>query len=208
MSVLTQNNLLPFRQIAESEVINLFALDGTGLNGQLVALVTGNQDPATSDGSYAGGVAVGASFANAFSLRHLVTRRVRATQAGDTKFNTLGITTHTTAEYDENGRKLTLENANDTKERGFVPSGQAVPIAARGIVTLKLSQIIGTPIAGYPAVISTGGNGKVEVLDPSVTSIRATMTGAGTYSGHQIIGKFISNSGSAFGGYAQLKLEL
>jgi hypothetical protein len=208
MSVLLQGNLLPFRVASEAETINLFALEGTGLNGTLVSLVTGSQDPNSSAGTYAGGIQVGASFANVTSLRHLVTRRVRPSQPGDS-YNVLGVTLHTVAEYDENGRKLILEKRDDTLERGFVASGQAVPILARGILTIKSGQCVGNPIAGYPLFNSATVNGKMDVVAPTVANLLSLATGGGTYSGSQYIGKCLSSATvSGFGSYFQFKLEL
>lgn len=197
MSVLTQSNLLPFRQYNESEVVNLFALDGTGLNGLFVTLVTGTNDPANSAGSY-GSVNVGASYANATSLRHLVTRTVKPSVATDMASQILGVTLHTVAEVDENGNKLINWPAAHAAERGYVVSGQAVPILKRGIITLKKSQITGTPIPGYLAV--PAANGTVGVATPG--------DNVATASGMNIIGRWISTTGSAFGGYAQLDVQL
>jgi len=207
MSILTDGNLLPFRQYDPAEVINWYALDGTGLNGQLVALQTGNQDPALSAGQYTT-QAVAAAFTNVTSYRYNTPRRVRPTQAGDTRYNTLGITLHTTALTDENGNLLANQPYDKTLDRGFVQTGFATPILSRGIVTLKLSQIIGTPFPGYVAVVSTGGAGKVEAVNPAGAIAGQLATGGYTYTGSQIVGKWLSYSGSAFGGYAQLKLEL
>lgn len=208
MSYLTDNNTMPWRQYAEAEVLNIWALDGTGLNGQLVAMQTGNQDPALSPGGYLT-QAVAASFTNVASYRYNNPRRVRPTIAGDTRYNTVGMTLHTTAVNDENGNPLVGQPFERTLERGFVQTGFTVPVLARGVVTLKNTQIIGTPFPGYIAVISTGGAGKVEAISNAGGAIfNAFFTGNLTYSGHQIVGKFLSYSGSAFGGYAQLKLEL
>jgi len=207
MSLLTDNNLLPYRQYDEVEVINRFALQGTGLNGQLVALLTGNQDPANSAGSYLNQAPL-AAFTNVGNYKYNTLRRVRPTQAGDTRFNTIGITLHTTAVYDENGNPLISQPYDKTLERGFVQTGFAVPILKRGVITLKTSQIIGTPFPGYAAVISTGGGGTVEAVNPVGAALGGFLTGAATYSGVQVIGKFLSYSGSAFGGYAELAIDL
>ena len=201
-SILNQGKLLPFRQKAEAEVINWYSLNGTGLNGTFVALETGNQDPANGDG-YVAGSSVGASYTNIESNRYEVKRKVRAVASGDTKFNSLGVTLYTTAEYDENGNKLILQPREARTERAFILSGEAVPVLARGIVTLKSDAYVGTPIPGHVGVAYTGGGGKVEVVDPATLPI----TGKGITSDH-VLGKFISTSGSAFGGYAQFKLEL
>ena len=207
MSLLTDGNLLPFRQFDPADVLNMFALQGTGLNGQLVAILTGNQDPANSAGQYTT-LPVASSWTNVTSYRYNNPRRVRPTQAGDTQYNAIGMTLHTTAVYDENGNLLANMPYDQTLERGFVQTGFTVPILTRGVVTLKLSQIIGTPFPGYVAVISTGGNGLVEAVNPVGTTLGGFLTGTNTYTGNQIIGKWLSYSGSAFGGYAQLKLSL
>lgn len=207
MSLLTDGNLLPFRQYDPSEVLNWYALDGTGLNGQLVALATGNQDPAASAGQYTT-QGVAASYTNVTSYRYNTIRRVRPTQAGDTAYNTLGITLHTTAIYDENGNLLANMPYDQTLERGFVQTGFAVPILTRGVVTLKSSQIIGIPIPGYVGVISTGGQGKIEVINPALLVGFGVTGNAFQYSGSQIVGKWLSTSGSAFNGYAQFKIQL
>lgn len=207
MSYLTDSNTLPNRQYAEAEVLQYWALDGTGLAGQLVALQTGSQDLALNAGAYTT-QAVAASFTNVISYRYNNPRRVRATQAGDTRYNTIGITLHTTAVYDENGNPLVGQPYDRTLERGFVQTGFTVPVLARGIVTLKNSLIVGTAFPGYAAVISTGGLGRVEAINPAGAVQGQLLTGGFTYSGNQVIGKFLSYSGSAFGGYAQLKLEL
>ncbi len=208
MSILTDGNLLPWRQFSPADVLNLFALNGTGLNGQLVAIQTGAQDPANSAGAYTT-QAVAASYTNVTSFTYNSPRRVRPTQAGDTIYNTIGVTLHTTAVYDENGNPLRNQPMDQTLERGFVQTGFVTPILTRGIITIKQSQIIGVGFPGYVGVISTGGNGTIEAINPSATSITfANASGINTYSGQQIVGKFLSYSGSAFGGYYQFKLDL
>jgi hypothetical protein len=197
MSVLTQSNLLPFRQYAEAEVVNLFSLDGTGLAGQFVSIPTGANDPADSAGSY-GSISVGASYANATSLRHLVTRKVEPTDATDDKYSTLGVTLHTTAEYDENGNRLINMPSDMTYERGFVVSGQAVPVLKRGLITIKKSQVTNTAYPGYVGVPAAAGG--ITALNPT------DLAGIGT--GTKVLGKFISTSGSAFGGYYQFLVGL
>lgn len=201
-SILDQGNLLPFRQFSEYEVINWYSLNGTGKNGLFVALETGNQNPANGDG-YIAGSSIGASYTNIESNRYEVKRKVRATTSGDTKFNTLGATLYTIAEYDENGQKLILQPKDARVERAFGLSGEAVPVLTRGVVTLKSDSYVGTPIPGYVGIAYTGGGGKVEVVNPS--SLPDTGRGL-TVS--NVLGKFVSSSGSAFGGYAQFKIEL
>lgn len=211
MSLLTDGNLLPFRQYAEAEVINWYALQDTGLNGQLVALVQTLQDPATSAGGYVAGTSVASAYTNVTAPRYNVTRRVRATTTSDTRFNTLGVTLHTTALTDENGIPLATLPFEKTIERGLVQSGFAVPVLARGVITLKQSQVIGAiPLPGYAGVIATGGGGKIQAINPATYNLSDAGAGVNNvYTGnYHYVGKFLSSSGSAFGGYFQFKLEL
>jgi hypothetical protein len=198
MSLLTDGNLLPFRQYNESDVINLFSLDATGLNGMLVAIQTGQQDPATSAGQYRSTSPNGVAYTNIGNYGYGTTRKVRPAIATDTKVNVLGVTLHTTAIYDENGNPLVNQPYDRTIERGFVQTGFAVPILTRGIITVKLANIVGTPFPGHAATI--GAAGAFGVANPSNTVALGT--------GLAVVGKYLSYSGSAFGGYAQIKLEL
>lgn len=207
-SQLTQGLLLPFRLYDEHDVINWYALNGTGLNGQFVALNTGGQDPSQSAGGYNGNP-VGSPYTNVISYRYTNGRTVRVTQSGDTNFNTLGITLHTTAEFDENGNKLVNWPYEHTIERGFVVSGWSVPILTRGVVTLKSTAFNGTPIPGYVGCLSTGGNGKLDVVNPANLGFGVlNVTGAGVYGGYTVVGKWLSTTGANFGGYAQFKVQL
>lgn len=196
----TQGNLFPFRQHAEAEVINFFALNGTGQNGLFVALETGQQDPADADAYTTAGL--GANYTNVYAPRFENKRKVRLATLTDTKYNAVGITLNTTAEYDANGQKLVLLPKDRRDEMGFVVSGETVPILTRGIVTLGKGAYNGTPIPGYVGVLS--GNGTITAVDPATV---LASTGAASMA-NRVVGKFISTSGSAFGGYAQFKLEL
>jgi hypothetical protein len=207
-SQLTQGNLLPFRIYDDHFVINWLSLDGTGLNGQFVALETGNQNPENSFGGYVQN-AVGASYTNVISYRYQTSRKVRPTQSGDNIYNTVGVTLHTTANFDENGNPLVNLPADRTTERGFVLSGFSVPILTDGIVTLKSAQYNGVPIPGYVGCISSGGtNGTIDVVNPSVLTSSIALSPTNVYSNFTVVGKFISSSGVNFGGYAQFKVKI
>ncbi len=198
MSLLTDGNLLPFRQYNESEVINLFSLDGTGLNGMLVAIQTGQQDPATSAGQYRSTAPNGTAFTNIGNYGYGTTRKVRAALSTDTNVNVIGVTLHTTALYDENGNLLVNQPYDKTLERGLVQTGFAVPILTRGIITVKLANISGIPYPGYAATIGNAGQFGVQNSN-NIVAIGTGLT---------VVGKFLSYSGSAFNGYAQIKLAL
>lgn len=199
--MLTSSNLMPNMQYSQSEILQFFALGSTGLAGQFVSLVTGAQNPENADGYTSN--SVGASYVNLTSNRYAVLRTVQPTSAGDTKYNTVGVTTMTTAEFDENGNKLVLQPKYYTTERGFVTSGQAVPILSRGVVMLKQGAYIGTPIPGYVGIIT--GGGQIKVQDPATIP---TSTGLFTDFHNSIAGKFLSSSGYNFGGYAQFFVQL
>lgn len=199
--MLTNSNLMPSIQYSQTEVIQFFSLGATGLAGQFVSMVTGNQNPESADGYTSNNV--GAGYTNITSTRYAVSRNVLPTSAGDTKYNTLGVTLMTSAEYDENGNKLVLQPDYYTKERGFVTSGQAVPILSRGIVMLKQNCYIGTPIPGYVGLIT--GNGQLLVQNPATLP---QSTGLFVDFHNSIAGRWLSTSGFNFGGYAQFKVEL
>lgn len=193
--MLTSSNLMPSMQYSQSEILQWFALGATGLAGQFVSMVTGNQNPENADGY--GSNSVGASYINTYAPLYGVNRTVLPSVAGDTRYNCVGITTMTTAQFDENGNKLLLQPKYYTTERGFVTTGQAVPILARGIVMLKQNCYVGTPIPGYVGVLT--GAGQISVQN------YATLP-SGFHSA--IVGKFLSTSGSNFGGYAQFFVQV
>lgn len=198
-----QGNLLPNRDYDQHEVLPYFALNQTGLNGQLVTFVTGAQDPVTSEGYLA--QQVGAAYTNTYSARFAVSRRVRPALVGDTKWEVAGITLYTTAEFDENGNRLVNMPANLTEARAFVTSGQATPIVKRGQFTAFLSQFNGTiPIAGYP-IIASGTNGGWACVSPAY----ANNTGISNL----VVGRCISNTGTyngqgVLGGFAQIEIAV
>lgn len=199
MSLLTDGNLLPSRQYSESDVLNMFSSDVTGLNGMLVAITNNsNQDPSTSMGAYANRAPNGYAVTNVGNYAYQNARKVRAAVATDTKYNVLGVTLHTTAVYDENGNLLVNQPYDKTVERGFVQTGFTVPILTRGIITVKLANIGGVPTPGYAATIGTGG--QFAVGNPADLVVIGT--------GTRVVGKYLSTSGSSFGGYAQIALSL
>jgi hypothetical protein len=200
--ILQQGNLAPFRQYDENEVVNLFSLNVTGQNGMFVSYVTGNQNPDNADGYTT--LAVGASYTNIVSTRYVNSRQVRPAAAGDTVWQVAGVTLHTTAEFDENGNKLILQPSDAVYERGYVLSGQSVPILRRGLVTLVMSQVDGIPLPGYVGIVT--GNGRISVANPTSFAI----TGLGNFT-NNVVGRFISSTGSnnysAAGGYVQFEVQ-
>lgn len=204
---ISSTNLLPNRDYDEHEVLPFYALNATGLGGQFVTFLTGGQDPLSSEGYTSQNVLGG--YTNLYSKQFQVSRKVRVAAAGDTKWEVAGVTLATTAYYDENGMPLLGMPYAHTEARGFVQTGQAVPILKRGQLTVALSQFNGTkPVAGYP-LIASGTNGGFAcvppsyILDTSVTGIRA----------NYVVGRCISDTGTyngagVLGGFAQIEVSV
>jgi hypothetical protein len=202
--------LLPLRQVNESDVVNLFALEAGSVNNSLtgvgdgdagvfVKVTTGNfdADPVGYEAnSYLGKTDyphIGYS-----SMYPTVNKTVAPATDGDVP---LGITLWETANYDENGESL-LRYPQKAKEMQAVVVGQAVPIATRGIFKLHSNAFDG-PASSYSLgggiVISAVNDGKV-----TGASITTNFTGATgeydvTYNTAAVFGTVIG-TGSRSGG--------
>jgi hypothetical protein len=199
MSVLSNSSLLPYRQYADAEVIQLYSADFTGQAGTLCTIQPANQQPGTEAGGFTTSAPLQA-FTNVGNYAYNNARKVRPSNLNDNRFQLAGISLYTVATIDENGIPLRGQPYNQTLERGFVQTGFTLPILARGIVTIKQSQVATQPAVTDIAV--AGANGQVSSLTNNSANLIYTATGA------LAIGKFISSSGIAFNGYYQLKLEL
>lgn len=198
----SSTNLFPGRDFDQHEVLPFFALNQTGLGGQLVTFLTGGQDIVGSEGY--GSAQVGANFTNIYSPLFGVNRRVRPALVGDSKWEVAGITLKTTAMFDENGNRLLNLPYTQTEARGFVQTGQAVPILKRGQLTIGLGQFNGTvPVAGYP-LLASGTNGGFACVAPSFIT---------TGNANNVVGRCISATGTyngvgVLGGIAQIEVAL
>ena len=134
--------LLPFRQYAEEDVVNLYASDGVndqvdtaqgdGDAGIFVAVSAGDYglDPIQyADSSYLGKVNYPFIGRDQYPS---VPLRVAAATSGDA---VLGVTLLQTALADENGEKL-LYYPQKKLETQSVLTGEAVPVLGKGIITL------------------------------------------------------------------------
>jgi len=170
--------LYPFRQYSEHDVINLFASDtvdstpstnGNGSAGVFVKVSAGNldQDPIT----YATNDAVLGKTDYPFigaAQYPSVPLTFTAATAGTP---VLGITLNQTLLTDENGEKL-LYNPIKRTELQSVLSGQAVPVATRGIFTLAdtaIDWVDGSMTVNNHLIISANA-GKVSGLAASAVS--------------------------------------
>lgn len=204
MSYPTINNkLISTWDHDEHEVVNLYALAGagTGLAGTLVEMVS--FDPNDTDGFDV--VAPGLEPDGTRSRRYNVKNRIQPTVSGSTKWKALGIQLNDVREYDEHGQKLVLRPELAEKNKWLL-SGDAVPVLTRGIVILKSDAWVGIPQVGYVGVIASGGNGKIESVNPSM--LNETGDSTAKYNSRQVVGKWLSSTGTSFGGYAFFKVEL
>ena len=145
----TTVNLRPFRDYDEHDVINLFAHRSNDVNiGSLVALETATGWKNTNEPTMEEGV-IGATYGNTVSNRYAVRAKVTDAASGS---NVIGMTLWDVKETDENGEKL-LYNPRKAAEMQCGSSGQAVPVATRGVflysgATLNATHAAQGPVAG------------------------------------------------------------
>ena len=199
MSVLTNSNLLPFRQYADAEVLQFWSADFTGQAGTLCTIQPANQTAGLEAGGYTTSAPL-AAFTNVGNYAFNNARKVRPSAKDDNRFQIAGLTLYTVATVDENGIPLRGQPYNQTLERGFVQTGFTVPILARGIVTIKRSQL--TADANVTDIAVAGAGGLIAPVTNNAANANLNI-GSGLN-----IGRFISASGAGFGGYYQLKVEL
>ena len=169
--------LLPFRQYAEEDVINLFANaatnnqvsdSGAGDAGVFVKVSAGNfsLDPFQYEtNSYLGKTDYPFIGRDQYPV---VPLKVAAATTGDA---CLGLTLLQTAEYDENNEKL-LYYPQKKLETQSVLSGEAVPILGKGVVTLTATTANLNGALAVDGPLSTAAPGYW--LTVSATAGRAT----------------------------------
>ena len=183
--------LYPFRQYSEQDVINLFASDtaetnpstnGNGSAGVFVKVSAGNldQDPIT----YATNGYLGKTdypFIGAAQYPSVPLTFTAATAGTPV----LGITLNQTVLEDENGEKL-LYNPVKAAELQACLSGQAVPVASRGMFTLADTAIdwVDSNMVVNSHLLVSANAGKVSGLAPSA---------AGPFTGdYTIVGRVLA----------------
>ncbi len=130
------SKLLPFRQIHENDVVNLFAFDdSSATRGLIVKLDGSNGTSGWLPGDDFGTSAVSSTtYNNTVTDRYSVNARVDTCTSGDTAF---GMLMYDVAETDENGEKL-IYHPLKAHEMQVSVSGQAVPILTKGIVLVNM----------------------------------------------------------------------
>jgi hypothetical protein len=194
--------LYPFRQYSEYDVINLFASDtadsapstnGNGSAGVFVKVSAGNldQDPITyAANSYLGNTDY--PFLGAAQYPSVPLTFTAATTGAPV----LGITLNQTLQNDENGEKL-LYNPVKRQELQAVLSGQAVPVATRGIFTLADTAIdwVDANMAPNSHLLISTTAGKVTGL---ASTVATPFTGAYTIVGRVLAtGSRVSQNGKS-----------
>ena len=188
--------LYPFRQYSEFDVVNLFASDtadstpstnGNGSAGVFVKVSAGNLDldPITyASNSYLGKTDY--PFLGAAQYPSVPLTFTAATNDAPV----LGITLNQTLAFDENGEKL-LYNPVKRQELQAVLSGQAVPVATRGMFTLADTAIdwVDANMVVNSHLLISANAGKATGLAPTTTG---PLTGQ-----YAIIGKVLATGSRA-----------
>ena len=201
--------LLPFRSYDDNDVINFYSLDAiTGEAGSVVRVSDAdlNQQPVeyTSRGDSDSWVE---QQGNALSLYPQVPYKVTKVSATGAAVHPLGILLRDVRAKDENGENL-LYYPEKREELQCVVSGEAVPIATKGIFTINVRGLTDGVAPSINDVAQPSKNGTITGV--TTTAVHHHITKA------HGIGKFIGtgsrtslSSTDAFAGnYAILKLEL
>lgn len=145
--------LLPFRDYDEHDVINLFAYNGEVTKGHIVSINSGwkNTDEMALLGD------VGNDFGNTVSERYGVKASLKL--ASGTSSKAIGILLHDVKETDENGEKLVF-NPRKAAEMGVTLSGQAAPVATRGVFLYSGTNLTGQTVTPGMTLYHDG-NGEI-----------------------------------------------
>lgn len=178
--------LLPFRQYAEQDVVNLYAVLPTGTNamdtpftnggndaGVLVKVSAGDfgLDPITYDGGQLmdnGQNYLGKTDYPFVGRDKYPTTPLKVNEAGSGDA-ALGLTLRQTLTHDENGEKL-IYYPQKAIEMQAVISGQAVPVLSRGIITLDndTSFTVAPTLIGDAVFASSTVAGKLDAMSHPV----------------------------------------
>jgi hypothetical protein len=207
----TISRLLPFRQYSEQEVINFYSLDeATGEAGSLVRVSAANLDldptqytTRSDSNSYLN------TIGHATSLYPTVPYKVtKVTGTGDFLTGALGIMLRDVRTVDENGQNL-LFYPQKKQELQCVVSGEAVPVAAKGVFTFSQNAFVNGSTA-RPAV----GDWVVPATNGLLTGV-GTLALKGTYANFKVgtvlatgTRESTQDTDFATGFYAMVKIDL
>tara|TARA_Y100001937_G_scaffold3917_1_gene5204 strand:+ start:620 stop:1207 length:588 start_codon:yes stop_codon:yes gene_type:complete len=176
---MANERLKPFRDYSEHDVINLFAFGDPAVTlgttdviyaGSAVKVRSGWQN--TDELSFIGNV--GAGYNNTVSQRYGVSAEVEYTDGGADEA-ALGITLYDVREFDENGEKLAF-NPRKQAELQASLTGQAVPIATRGVFLMATGAWASSPGVVFNQDVFATGNGQITTLGAKATNNRIGRT--------------------------------
>jgi hypothetical protein len=191
---MANERLEPFRDYSEHDVLNLFAFgdEAVALNttttvyaGSCVKVKTGwSASNETQDmiGN------VGAGYANTISQRWGVASDVQYT-AGGADEAALGITLYDVREYDENQEALKF-NPRKQDELQCSLSGQAVPIATRGVFLMATGAWASSAGIVQDQDVFATGNGQVTNVGAKAVNNRIGRTLGGPSTDGSVLVKF------------------
>ena len=190
---MANERLKPFRDYSEHDVINLFAFGDKDVSlgtttviyaGSAVKVQTGWSN--TNELQMLGDV--GAAYANTVSERYGVSADVQYTEGGADEA-ALGLTLYDVREYDENGEALKF-NPRKQDELQSVLSGQAVPIATRGVFLMATGAWASSAGILQDNDVFATGDGKVTKLGAKAVNNRIGRTLGGPDADGSVLVKF------------------
>jgi len=191
---MANERLEPFRDYSEHDVLNLFAFgdEAVALNttttvyaGSCVKVKTGwsnSSEPQDMIGN------VGAGYANTVSQRWGVASDVEYTDGGLDEA-ALGITLYDVREYDENGEALKFHPRKQDELQCSL-SGQAVPIATRGVFLMATGAWVSSDGVVQDNDVFATGNGQVTTLGAKAINNRIGRTLGGPSTDGSVLVKF------------------
>ena len=191
---MANERLRPFRDYSEHEVVNLFGFadDAVSLGttdvvyaGSCVKVRTGWSNSAEPQDMIGD---VGAAYNNTVSQRWGVAGQVQYTEGGASEAG-LGITLYDVREYDENGEALKF-NPRKADELQSVLSGQAVPVAQRGLFLMATGAWVSSPGVVINQDVFATGDGQITTLGDKATNNRIGRTLGGPDSDASVLVKF------------------
>jgi hypothetical protein len=196
--------LLPSRSINETDVINGYSFDSnSGEAGTFVKVSAGNLtlDPVEygNFGPFAN------ALGNARSQYPFVPQTVTTASSGDAGL-IIGMILRDVREVDENGEKL-LYYPQKKQDLQCVLSGEAVPIASRGIVEISVRGLAGgvCPSVGQAAIVMPGGKVSGVAFSAITSGQRDIMVGTFIGTG---LRESQQHTDFAAGPYARLKFSI
>ena len=190
---MANERLKPFRDYSEHDVINLFAFGDKDVSlgtttviyaGSAVKVQTGWSN--TNELQMLGDV--GAAYANTVSERYGVSADVQYTEGGADEA-ALGLTLYDVREFDENGEALKF-NPRKQEELQSVLSGQAVPIATRGVFLMATGAWASSAGILQDNDVFATGDGKVTKLGAKAVNNRIGRTLGGPDADGSVLVKF------------------